>query len=149
MVRVDEAVGAGGAVIAAAAKAAPDKVASLKLLAPRRLRRAGRRGVPARVRRRDVPAGLKPLLGRLFADESLVTRQLVDDLLRYEQLDGVDKALGTLLTDANTPADIVRATSADAPGRPRKPSWVAMPRSSRLAQCSTTCPRPLGTSATA
>jgi hypothetical protein len=30
VVRVDEAVCAGGAVIAAAAKAAPDKVASLK-----------------------------------------------------------------------------------------------------------------------
>ena len=40
---------------------------------------------------------LKPLVGRLFADPSLVTRQLVDDLLRYKRLDGVDKALSALL----------------------------------------------------
>jgi pyruvate dehydrogenase E2 component (dihydrolipoamide acetyltransferase) len=43
------------------------------------------------------------MLGRLFADESQVTRQLVDDLLKYKRLDGVDKALqavlGTLVTD--------------------------------------------------
>ena len=62
------------------------------------------RGFAAATSRRE----LKPLLGRLFADESLVTRQLVDDLLRYKRLDGVDKALatvlGTLLTDADTQA---------------------------------------------
>ncbi len=87
----------GGAVSAAVAKAAPDRVASLTLLAP-----AGYgseadaeylRGFAAASSRRE----LKPLLGRLFADESLVTRQLVDDLLRYKRLDGVDKALGAVL----------------------------------------------------
>ncbi len=40
---------------------------------------------------------LKPLVGQLFADESLVTRQLVDDLLAYKRLDGVDEALHVLL----------------------------------------------------
>jgi pyruvate dehydrogenase E2 component (dihydrolipoamide acetyltransferase) len=40
---------------------------------------------------------LKPVVGELFADESLVTRQLVDDLLAYKRLDGVDTALHTLL----------------------------------------------------
>jgi pyruvate dehydrogenase E2 component (dihydrolipoamide acetyltransferase) len=91
----------GGAVVAAVAKAAPGKVASLTLIAP-----AGftpevdaeyLRGFAAASTRRE----LKPLVGRLFADEALVTRQLVDDLLRYKRLDGVDKALtavlGTLL----------------------------------------------------
>jgi pyruvate dehydrogenase E2 component (dihydrolipoamide acetyltransferase) len=87
----------GGAVIAAVAKAEPGKVASLTLLAP-----AGYgaeadaeylRGFAAASSRRE----LKPLLGRLFADESLVTRQLVDDLLRYKRLDGVDKALAAVL----------------------------------------------------
>ena len=98
----------GGAVIAAAAKAAPDKVASLTLLAPAGYGEQADaeylRGFAAATSRRE----LKPLLGRLFADESLVTRQLVDDLLRYKRLDGVDKALatvlGTLLTDADTQA---------------------------------------------
>ena len=51
------------------------------------------RGFAAAVSRRE----LKPLLGRLFADPVLVTRQLVDDLLRYKRLDGVDKALSALL----------------------------------------------------
>jgi pyruvate dehydrogenase E2 component (dihydrolipoamide acetyltransferase) len=98
----------GGAVAAAVAKAAPDRVASLTLLAPAGYGSTADaeylRGFAAATSRRQ----LKPLLGRLFADESLVTRQLVDDLLRYKRLDGVDKALATildtLLTDAGTQA---------------------------------------------
>jgi len=37
------------------------------------------------------------VVGQLFADESLVTRQLVDDLLAYKRLDGVGEALHALL----------------------------------------------------
>jgi pyruvate dehydrogenase E2 component (dihydrolipoamide acetyltransferase) len=98
----------GGAVVAAVARAAPGRVASLTLISP-----AGftpevdaeyLRGFAAASSRRE----LKPLVGRLFADESLVTRQLVDDLLRYKRLDGVDKALtavlGTLLGDGDRQA---------------------------------------------
>jgi pyruvate dehydrogenase E2 component (dihydrolipoamide acetyltransferase) len=36
---------------------------------------------------------LKALSSRLFANEELVTRQLVEDLLRYKRLDGVTNAL--------------------------------------------------------
>ena len=83
----------GGAVIAAVAKATPGKVVSLTLLAPAGFTAEADaeylRGFAAASSRRE----LKPLLGRLFADESLVTRQLVDDLLKYKRLDGVDKAL--------------------------------------------------------
>ena len=87
----------GGAVVAAVARSAPEKVASLTLLAP-----AGfgpdadaeyLRGFAAATSRRE----LKPLVGRLFADQSQVTRQLVDDLLRYKRIDGVDKALSAVL----------------------------------------------------
>ena len=87
----------GGAVLAAVAKAAPNKVASLTLLAPVGYTPDADteylRGFAAATSRRE----LKPLLGRLFADPSQVTRQLVDDLLRYKRLDGVDKALSALL----------------------------------------------------
>jgi pyruvate dehydrogenase E2 component (dihydrolipoamide acetyltransferase) len=87
----------GGAVVAAMAKAAPGRVASLTLLAPAGYTAEADaeylRGFAAATSRRE----LKPLLGRLFADPSQVTRQLVDDLLRYKRLDGVDKALSTLL----------------------------------------------------
>lgn len=98
----------GGAVIAAVARAAPQRVASLTLLAPAGFGgppNAGYlRGFAAAASRRE----LKPLLGDLFADPSQVTRQLVDDLLRYKRLDGVAAALsallGTLLTDGDEQA---------------------------------------------
>ena len=32
----------------------------------------------------------------MFADESLVTRQLVDDVLKYKRIDGVTEALRTI-----------------------------------------------------
>lgn len=39
---------------------------------------------------------LKPVLEQLFADKSLVSRQLVDDVLKYKRLDGVDGVLRSL-----------------------------------------------------
>jgi pyruvate dehydrogenase E2 component (dihydrolipoamide acetyltransferase) len=36
---------------------------------------------------------LKPVLKELFADENLVSRQMIDDLLKYKRLDGVKEAL--------------------------------------------------------
>ena len=43
-------------------------------------------------RRKDI----KPHLEKLFANPSLVSRQLVDDILKYKRLDGVDLALRTI-----------------------------------------------------
>jgi pyruvate dehydrogenase E2 component (dihydrolipoamide acetyltransferase) len=88
----------GGAVAVAAAALAPKRIRSLTLVAP-----AGfgslpdveyLRGFSRAVSRRD----LKPLLSHLFANDKFVTRQLVDDLLRYKRIDGVSAALDTLLT---------------------------------------------------
>ena len=39
---------------------------------------------------------LKPVVEQLFDDPGLVSRQLVDDLLKYKRLDGVSKALSSL-----------------------------------------------------
>ncbi len=39
---------------------------------------------------------LKPVLEKLFADKSLVSRQLVDDVLKYKRLDGVEPLLKSL-----------------------------------------------------
>jgi pyruvate dehydrogenase E2 component (dihydrolipoamide acetyltransferase) len=87
----------GAAVVTAVAAAHPDRVRSLTLLAPAGLggpiNAAYLRGFVSAGTRRD----LRPLLAQLFADENLVNRQLVDDLLRYKRLDGVDAALRTLL----------------------------------------------------
>lgn len=54
---------------------------------------------------------LKPVLQMLFADESLVTRRLVDDVLKYKRIDGVTEALqaiagGALGAAAEVPDDI-------------------------------------------
>ena len=42
---------------------------------------------------------LKPHLKALFADESLVNRSMIDDLLKYKRLDGVQDFLETLSTN--------------------------------------------------
>ncbi len=47
---------------------------------------------------------LRPQLEKLFADSKLITRQLVDDALKYKRLDGVESALRTI-TSQFCPAD--------------------------------------------
>jgi pyruvate dehydrogenase E2 component (dihydrolipoamide acetyltransferase) len=87
----------GGAVAAAVAARHPERVHSLTLIAPAgfgpEINAGYLRGFADAQTRRE----LKPVVGQLFADESLVTRQVVDDLLAYKRLDGVGEALHTLL----------------------------------------------------
>ncbi|MEU6646436.1 acetoin dehydrogenase dihydrolipoyllysine-residue acetyltransferase subunit [Saccharomonospora sp. NPDC046836] len=87
----------GGAVVLAAAAREPHRVASLTLVAPAgfgdQINSGYLRGFAEVTSRRE----LKPHLGALFADPAQVTRKLTDDLLKYKRLDGVDKALNTLL----------------------------------------------------
>jgi pyruvate dehydrogenase E2 component (dihydrolipoamide acetyltransferase) len=86
----------GALVAAELALRAPDRVASLALVAPAGFGPEINVGyidgfIAARTRRE-----LKPVLQLLFADPDLVTRQLVDEVLRYKRLDGVEEALRTL-----------------------------------------------------
>ncbi len=83
----------GGAVAAIFALKHPDRCLSLTLIAS-----AGLgpeidgdyiRGFVSAGRRNE----LKPQLEKLFADSRLITRQLVDDTLKYKRLDGVEAAL--------------------------------------------------------
>jgi pyruvate dehydrogenase E2 component (dihydrolipoamide acetyltransferase) len=87
----------GGGAAAAATARDPGRIGSLTLIAPsgfgREINAGYLRGFADAQTRRE----LKPLIGQLFADESLVTRQVVDDLLAYKRLDGVGEALHTLL----------------------------------------------------
>src|SRR5581483_1855839 len=87
----------GGAVALAVAARNPARIASLTLIAPAgfgpEINVGYLRGFADAQSRRE----LKPVVALLFADESLVTRQLIDDLLAYKRLDGVDEALHTLL----------------------------------------------------
>ncbi len=87
----------GGAVALAVSARDPGRIASLTLIAPSgfgpEVNAGYLRGFADAQTRRE----LKPLVGQLFADDSLVTRQVVDDLLAYKRLDGVDQALHVLL----------------------------------------------------
>ena len=86
----------GGAVALAVAARDPARIASLTLIAPSgfgpEINAGYLRGFADAQTRRE----LKAVIGQLFDDESLVTRQLVDDLLAYKRLDGVDEALHAL-----------------------------------------------------
>jgi pyruvate dehydrogenase E2 component (dihydrolipoyllysine-residue acetyltransferase) len=86
----------GGLVAAELALVDPERVASLALIAPAgfgpEIDREYVEGFIAATGRRD----LKPVLQRLFADPDLVNRQMVDDVLKYKRLDGVQDALRTL-----------------------------------------------------
>ncbi len=101
----------GGAVVLAVAARDPGRIASLTLIAPSgfgpEINAGYLRGFADAQTRRE----LKPVIGQLFADESLVTRQLVDDLLAYKRLDGVDEALHAL-TDTLLDGDAQRGDSA-------------------------------------
>jgi pyruvate dehydrogenase E2 component (dihydrolipoamide acetyltransferase) len=83
----------GGLIAASLALESPERAASLTLVASAGL---GEEINPEYIdgyitaeSRRE----LKPTLELLFADRSLVTRQLVDDVLKYKRIDGVDQAL--------------------------------------------------------
>jgi pyruvate dehydrogenase E2 component (dihydrolipoamide acetyltransferase) len=84
-----------GALVAAQV-AARGRGASLTLVAPAGFGRPVNQeyidGFIAAETRRE----LKPVLQLLFADESLVTRSLVDDVLKYKRIDGVKAALTTI-----------------------------------------------------
>ena len=101
----------GGAVALAVAARDPARIASLTLIAPSgfgpEINAGYLRGFADAQTRRE----LKAVIGQLFDDESLVTRQLVDDVLAYKRLDGVDEALHAL-ADTLLDGDAQRGDSA-------------------------------------
>ncbi|KIZ47436.1 MULTISPECIES: acetoin dehydrogenase dihydrolipoyllysine-residue acetyltransferase subunit [Rhodopseudomonas] len=86
----------GGAVAARIALDQPDRVASITLIGSaglgEEINASYTDGFVAANSRRE----LKPVLEQLFHDPANVTRQLVDDLLKYKRIDGVDAALRAL-----------------------------------------------------
>lgn len=86
----------GGGVAAQMAVDAPARVLSVALISPAGLgeevNNAYTEGFVSAQSRRD----LKPVVELLFADPGLVSRQMLDDLLKYKRLDGVSEALGAL-----------------------------------------------------
>ena len=86
----------GGAVALDLALSHPGRALSLVLIAPTGLGPEINgdyiEGFITASRRRDI----KPHLEKLFADPSAVSRQLIDDILKYKRIDGVHSALRTI-----------------------------------------------------
>jgi len=86
----------GGAIAIRAALDAPSRVKSLALICPAgvgpEINRDYVHGFVSASSRRD----LKPVLELLFADKTLVSRQMVENLLKYKRIDGVQEILRSL-----------------------------------------------------
>jgi pyruvate dehydrogenase E2 component (dihydrolipoamide acetyltransferase) len=86
----------GGAIAARIALDYPQRVASLTLVNSaglgEEINGAYIEGFAAAASRKE----LKPVLEQLFADPTLVNRQMIDDLLKYKRLDGVAEVLRQL-----------------------------------------------------
>lgn len=115
----------GGAVSLAVAQAAPQRVRSLVLISSAALgEEINGAYIDGFVAAKDRRA-LKPVLADLFSDAGLVTRQLVDDMLKYKRLEGVDAALTTLagrLFRDGSQTTVLREVAAD-PARPVLVIW--------------------------
>ena len=83
----------GGSVALALALSEPERVLSCTLIGSTGLGSEIDADYIAGVVNADRRKQLKPYLERLFADGSRVTRQLVDDVLKFKRLDGVGNAL--------------------------------------------------------
>ncbi|MHB8186337.1 MAG: acetoin dehydrogenase dihydrolipoyllysine-residue acetyltransferase subunit [Dermatophilaceae bacterium] len=94
---VGHSMGAAVATMAAALPAAAGKVASLTLISPVGYGPEVNAGYIRGFAQAETRRELKPHLQQLFADESLVNRQLIDDLLKYKRLDGVHAALTAIV----------------------------------------------------
>jgi len=135
---VGHSMGAAAAIAATARD--PKRISSLTLIAPcgfgSEINVGYLRGFADAQTRRE----LKPLIGQLFAEEGLVTRQIVDDLLAYKRLDGVDAALhallGTLLDGDKQRTDSTASLAAIGGAVPVTVVWGAADRIIPPAQAS-------------
>jgi pyruvate dehydrogenase E2 component (dihydrolipoyllysine-residue acetyltransferase) len=83
----------GGATSMATALRSPDRILSLTLIDSAGLGSEIDADYLRGFARTNSRKELKALIGRLFANEELVTRPLVENLLRFKRLDGVPNAL--------------------------------------------------------
>ncbi len=86
----------GGAIAAQVALDKPESVASLTLIGSAGLGAEINSGYTDGFVNASSRRELKPVLELLFADPGLVSRQLVDDVLKYKRLDGIGELLGEL-----------------------------------------------------
>lgn len=117
---VGHSLGGAVATVAAADPTTLGKVASLTLISPAGYGTEVNAGYIRGFAEAETRRELKPHLQQLFADQSLVSRQLIDDLLKYKRLDGVDVALASIvaaLLDGESSAVDVTAEQASFGGK--------------------------------
>lgn len=88
----------GGLVALTVADQAPARVASLTLIASAGLGPDINGDYLQGFTEANNRNALKPQLTQLFSDPALVTRQMLEDMLKFKRLEGVDKALQQLNT---------------------------------------------------
>ena len=88
----------GGAIALQVALDAPERVASVALVSPAGLGQEINTGYTDGFVQAQSRRELKPVLEQLFADPALVSRQMVDDMLKYKRLDGIEPLLSELGT---------------------------------------------------
>jgi len=86
----------GGAVASQLALDHPGKVASLSLIGSAGLGAEINTGYTDGFVQAESRRDLKPVLEQLFANRELVSRQMIDDVLKYKRLDGVGETLAAL-----------------------------------------------------
>jgi len=88
----------GGAIAAQMVLSQPQRVASLSLIGSAGFGPEINTGYTDGFTRAASRRELKPVLELLFKDPSLVSRQMIDDVLKYKRLDGVTELLTALGT---------------------------------------------------
>ena len=88
----------GGAISLAATLRGRDRIKSVTVISSAALGREIDAEYLRCLAKTNSRKELKVLAGRLFANEGLVTRQLIEDLLRFKRLDGVQAALESILS---------------------------------------------------
>lgn len=83
----------GGAIASQLALGHPHRVVSLSLIASAGLGAEINVGYTEGFARAGSRRDLKPVLEQLFNDAELVSRQMIDDVLKYKRLDGVEALL--------------------------------------------------------
>lgn len=86
----------GGAIALQLALDAPQRVARLALVSPAGLGAQVNSGYTDGFVQAQSRRELKPVLEQLFADPALVSRQMVDDMLKYKRMDGIEPLLAEL-----------------------------------------------------
>jgi pyruvate dehydrogenase E2 component (dihydrolipoamide acetyltransferase) len=86
----------GGAVAVTLAQTQPARIATVTLIGSAGLGSEIDADYIAGFAAANSRAALKPQLTKLFGNSDLVTRRLVDDVLKYKRLEGVDAALAQL-----------------------------------------------------